>query len=107
MGKKTVETRIERTLKLEGNLSIYDAVGLREKLASLLKEADILKIDMAEISDCDTSGLQILCSTKKTADKEGKRILLEGISKVIEDAMIKTGIIHEMIAHDGGAGCQR
>jgi len=107
MGKKAEETRVERTLKLEGNLTIYEVGALRENLLSALKDVNHLEIDMVEISECDTSGLQVLCSAKKTADKEGKRILLEGISKAIEDAMIKTGITHEMISHNGGAGCQR
>jgi len=107
MSDNTVETKRKRLLKLEGKLSIYDVGGLREKLATSLEDADILDIDMTDVRECDTSGLQVLCSTKKTAGQKGKQIVLTGIPKVVEDVMIKTGITHKMIGHDGGTGCQK
>jgi anti-sigma B factor antagonist len=107
MGKKTEKTEIKKTLKLEGNLSIYEASTLKEKLAGILTDADILEIDISEVMECDTSGLQILCSAKRTADRESKKIGLSLIPKTVQDAMIRTGITHEMIAHIGGTGCQR
>jgi anti-sigma B factor antagonist len=107
MNENASEIKRKRSIKLEGNLSIYDAGAVKENLRNSLLDIEVLEINLTEIRECDTTGLQILCSAKKTADKEGKRILLDAISKPVEDTMIKTGIIHEMISHDGGAGCQR
>jgi len=107
MGDNTVETKSKSLLKLEGSLSIYDAGGLMEKFMASLEGADILEIDMMEVRECDTAGIQVFCSAKKTADQKGKQIVLTGIPGAVRDAMIKTGITREMIGHDGGTGCQR
>jgi anti-sigma B factor antagonist len=106
MSKKIESTR-KKVLKLEGNLSIYEAGSLQEMFISSLEDGDLLEVDMMEVKECDTSGLQVLCSGKKTADQKGKQIILTGIPKAVEDAMIKAGITQEMIAHNGGTGCQR
>jgi len=107
MSNNKAKTKGKDIIKLEGNLTVYEVGALKENLLSALKDVDLLEIDMADVRECDTSGLQILCSAKKTADQRSKRIVFPVIPKAIEDAMIKTGITHEMIAHDGGAGCQR
>lgn len=105
MGKKKKE--IEKTLKLEGNLTIYEAEALRESLKVALEDADILEFDISDVRECDTSGLQLLCSVKKTAVQKDKIICISMTSEAVRDAMTLTGITHEMIAHDGGTGCQR
>ncbi len=107
MSRKQIENNRKITLILEGNLSIYEACALRERVISSLRDAGTLELDLTDIRECDTSGLQILCSAKKTADKKGGRIVITGIPRVVEDAMMKTGITHEMIDHDGGIECQR
>jgi len=105
MGKKS--ERKKRKLKWEGNLTIYEAVALREKLNVSLEPADILEIDIGDVGECDTSGLQILCSAKKTADLNNKKVHIPMMSGPVQDAMIRTGITRGMIAHDGGTGCQK
>jgi len=107
MSEKTVKSIKKKVLKLEGNLSIYEAGSLRENFITSLKDVDLLEIDMTEVKECDTSGLQLLCSAKKAADQEDKQILLTGIPKAVEDAMNKTGTTQEIISQNGGTGCQR
>ena len=102
-----MEAERKRLLKPEGNLTIYEAGRLKELLMESFQGSDVLEIDLSEVKECDTSGLQVLCSAKKTADKEGKKVTLEGISKSVKDTMIITGITYEMIANDGGAVCLR
>lgn len=105
MEKKKKE--IKRTLKLEGKLTIYEAEALRESLKITLGDADILEFDISDVRECDTSVLQLLCSAKKSADQKDKKICIFMTSGAVRDAMTLTGITHEMIAHDGGTGCQR
>jgi anti-anti-sigma regulatory factor len=107
MSEKTMESIRKRVLRPDGNLTIYEAGGLRETLLAALEDVDLLEIDVRDIRECDTSGLQILCSAKKTADSRGTQITFTGISGRFENAMIKTGITYEMISRNGGTGCQR
>jgi anti-sigma B factor antagonist len=94
-------------LKPDCDLSIYEANELKSRLVSLLEDNDILELDISNIITCDTAGLQLLCSAKKTADSMGKKLIITGISREVEAGMLKTGITMEMISQDGGAGCQR
>lgn len=107
MGKNSESEKIKRTLKLEANLTVYEAASLKEMLAGALAAADILEVDMTDVKECDTSGLQVLCSMKKTADQKIKKIVLLMIPHAVQDAMNRTGITHQMMAHDGGTGCQK
>jgi anti-anti-sigma regulatory factor len=107
MSDNATGTKRNKTLKLEGKLTIYEVGILREELLTSLNDAGVLEIDLMEVNECDTAGLQTLCSAKRTADQRDKKIVIAGIPMAVEAAMIKTGITHEMIAHDGGIVCQK
>lgn len=106
MGEKAEEKNKKTILKLVGRISIYEAVNVKEQLMLSLKDTEILEMETTEVTECDTSGIQLLCSAKKTADSEGKRIVYTMITWAIQEAMDKTGLPQEMIAHNGGEGCQ-
>jgi anti-anti-sigma factor len=95
------------SLKLEENLSIYNVKEIREKLVASLEDADLLELDLTDVKECDTAGLQIICSAKKSAGCKLKKLVISGISKPVEEAMYKSGITHELITQGGGAECQR
>ncbi|MBM9575563.1 STAS domain-containing protein [Leptospira sp. 201903070] len=56
---------------IEGELTIYDALSLKETLDPILKDTNsILEIDLSRVSKLDTSCLQILLALKKEARKK-------------------------------------
>jgi anti-sigma B factor antagonist len=107
MSNEIIETKRKKSIKLEGKLSIYDVGATRERLIAALKDADFLEIDMTEIQECDTSGLQIICSARKTAEHRGGHMIITGMSKVVEDIILKTGITFELPNQGGGTACQK
>jgi anti-sigma B factor antagonist len=84
-------------LRLCHSLSIYETNELKNSLTSSLEENDILELDIRDINECDTAGLQLLCSAKKTAARTGKILIITGESTAVEDAMDRAGMTLEMI----------
>jgi anti-anti-sigma factor len=97
MGNKKKQEEKKALLKLGCSLAIYEANELRNSLMSCLDNNDILELDVRDINECDTAGLQLLCSTKKTAAGMGKRLIITGESKAFEDMMNRAGMTLEMI----------
>lgn len=50
----------QRRIELSGELTIADAAELRDALALALTTSESLALDLAEIDEIDTAGLQIL-----------------------------------------------
>jgi anti-anti-sigma factor len=107
MGKNKDKMKLKEELKLSGTLSIYEAAALRDKLRAVFKDMDVLEINMTEVAQCDTTCLQLLCSAKKTAERDNKKIVISMISDEVREAMTKTGISFEMLSNTGGEGCQK
>jgi anti-sigma B factor antagonist len=81
----------------DGQLTIYRVDELKRNLLNLLNNNDFLELDIDNINECDTAGLQLLCSLKKTFAERKKKLIITGESKSIEGAMVRTGITSEMI----------
>lgn len=54
-------------LALEGELTIYNAVDLKEGLLKYLRSSSQLEIDLSHVNELDTAGLQVLACAKKDA----------------------------------------
>jgi len=74
-------------LKIDGAMTVYEAESFRDELADCLMEYDGLILDLDDVKDCDTAGIQILYSAQKTAKDLGKSFLVAGFSNAVEEAM--------------------
>lgn len=54
-------------LALEGELTIYNAAELKEGLLDHLRSSSRLEIDLSQVDEMDTAGLQVLACAKKDA----------------------------------------
>lgn len=61
-------------LMLEGELTIYSAAETKTQLLTFLDSADELEINLAEVSEIDTAGLQLLILAKQEAKQAGKKL---------------------------------
>jgi anti-sigma B factor antagonist len=62
------------TLAIEGELTIYSAAEQKPRLLAFLASADELEINLAEVSEIDTAGLQLLILLKREAAQAGKSL---------------------------------
>jgi anti-anti-sigma factor len=73
-------------LRLQGDLHISDGEELRSALLSELSTAPVLTLDLADVERCDAASLQVMCSLKKSAEREGKGLRVVSASAAIQDA---------------------
>lgn len=73
-------------LRIEGEMTIYQAAELKQTLAATLAQCDELEIDLSAVTEIDTAGVQLLISAKKTAQSLQKELHLRGHSAAVLDA---------------------
>jgi anti-sigma B factor antagonist len=64
---KVVKKGKQCKLALEGELTIYNAVELKDGLLKHLRASNQLEIDLSRVHELDTAGLQVLACAKKDA----------------------------------------
>jgi anti-anti-sigma factor len=70
---------------LEGELTIFTATEMKSTLLAMLYADNDLEINLANISDMDAAGLQLLILLKREAARIGKTIRYVMHSKVVLD----------------------
>lgn len=59
-------------IAVEGELTIYTVMALKEKLLAGLSENKELELDLSDVTEFDAAGLQLLVMIKKQAAVSGK-----------------------------------
>jgi anti-anti-sigma factor len=67
-------------LRLNGELTIYRAAELKPLLLQALDSAAQLEIDLSDVTEIDTSGVQLLMATKRRAQALNRELRLSGHS---------------------------
>lgn len=70
-------------IRLEGDLTIYQAQDVRDRLLQALDEHDGLDVHLADITEADTAGLQVLMAAKLSARERNKTLRYSGHSAAI------------------------
>jgi len=75
-------------LEIIGEMSIYEAAELKEQLLNALEDCQDLEINLAQVSEIDTVGFQLLVLAKREAEQAEKTLQLvahsEAALEVIE-----------------------
>lgn len=77
----------ECKLSLTGEMSIYSVAELKPRLLTYLYDSQSLSIDLTEVSEMDTAGLQLLWLCHQEAVEAGKAFVIAGISTPAMEAI--------------------
>ena len=58
-----------RTMHLSGELTIFSVQDIRQRLLEVLASLDELMVDLGEVNEIDTAGLQLMLLAKRKAGK--------------------------------------
>ncbi len=72
-----------RRLSLTEDLTIYHALDQKNILLDELAATSDLELDLLQVSDIDTAGLQLLILLKKEAQRTGKRVSIVAHSQAV------------------------
>ena len=79
-------------VKVNGKMTAYEAASLREEFIECLENYDGLILDLESVDGFDTTGLQLLLSSKKTAEDLNKIFTVSGASTAIINFLSRAGV---------------
>lgn len=74
-------------LIIEGELTIFTAAERKTHFLDFLKSGNVLEIDLANVTEIDTAGLQLLMLIEREAAQAGKSLRFVTYSKAVLDAL--------------------
>lgn len=77
---------------INGELSIYTALELKEQLLAGLSTAEELELDVSGVGEVDAAGLQLLVMAKQQANASGKVLRITGHTPVIIELLDLSGL---------------
>ncbi|MDH4199499.1 MAG: STAS domain-containing protein [Spirochaetia bacterium] len=93
MDIETTKTGDVCVISLKGDLNIYSSPALCEELKSIFEKCAKVALDLAGVSEMDTSGLQCLLAAKKYSFKNQKAFKIINHSPAIIKMIDLLGLI--------------
>ena len=69
------------------DLTIYHAMEQRQQLIEALDRSDALELDLSQVAEMDTAGLQLLMLAKREAGRRGKPLSIVAHSPVVRQTL--------------------
>lgn len=82
-----------QTLVLDGELTIFTAAEQKNQLLTFLRSDDELEINLANIAEIDSAGLQLLILIKREAAQTGKTLRFVMHSQAVLEALELTKLV--------------
>ena len=86
-----------RRLKLEGEMTVYNASVMKTTLIDTLQKCREMEIDLSKVNEIDSAGFQLLLLTKREAAKHNKSLRLINHS----DAALEVFNLYQMAEYFG------
>jgi anti-anti-sigma factor len=82
----------EVILKIKSAISVYEVAAIRDELTACFKSHDRVILDVDEVIDCDTAGVQLILSAFRTAENTGKTFEVRGTSDPVRKSTVDLGL---------------
>ena len=76
-----------QTLPLADDLTIYHALDLKQTLLDALAASDELELDLSQVNEIDTAGLQLLILAKREAARRDKALAIVAHSPAVRQTL--------------------
>jgi anti-anti-sigma factor len=83
---------LRRIQVMEGPLTIYTATEQKDVLLSLFPLAYEVELDLSNVDELDSAGLQLLILIKRESLKVGTQVLLSNPSPVVSEVLRLSGL---------------
>ncbi len=80
-------------LRLEGELTIYTAMDMKQRLLEPLSTCRQVDVDLSQVSELDSAGLQLMILAKREATRLGKDIRFVAHSPSVVDVLELCGMM--------------
>ena len=79
-------------IALAGEVTVFNASAIRDQLLGALNETGDLDVDLSQVSEIDTAGVQLILAAKREAAACNKTIRFSGCSDTVFDVMALLGL---------------
>jgi anti-anti-sigma regulatory factor len=79
-------------VRVEGPLSIYEVVALRNELVECLGLFEGVILELDQVTECDLAGVQLLYSARLAATARGKGFTVSGATEAVTGAVSRAGL---------------
>lgn len=76
-----------KKLRIEQELTIYTALDMKNQLMALLADSAEIELDLSQVSEFDTAGLQLLILAKRECQARGGDLKLASHSPAVLDVL--------------------
>lgn len=76
-----------RRVRIEHDLTIYNAAALKEQLLESLGATQVLELDLSQVGEIDSSGVQLLILAKRESLREGRRLSIVAHSPAVRETI--------------------
>jgi anti-anti-sigma factor len=94
---KKTKRKGKHVAKISGNMLISEVTALKEQLLDFLKVGGRLALDLGDVYDCDTAGVQLLLSACKSAEASGKTLTIESVSTKVQEAVALAAMDYDVL----------
>jgi anti-sigma B factor antagonist len=78
----------EGRMRVAGEMTVYTAAGLKQELlAAIAAHRRSKLLDLSEVTEIDTAGLQLLLTARRLAANDGRELLLIDPSRAVRSAL--------------------
>ncbi len=93
-------TEPSRSLRLPADCSIAAIRGVYDLIREAFSRQDRLEIDCSSVDKADVTSIQLLLSTAKTGEAQGRPVILRALSQSLRNTIRRAGFSSdEMIDH--------
>ncbi|GMR19452.1 MAG: STAS domain-containing protein [Gammaproteobacteria bacterium] len=71
--------------KIEGDMTVYTACEMKEKLLQKLAKCQAMELDLSQVVEFDTAGFQLLVLLKREAEHKETPLLMKSHSPAVQD----------------------
>lgn len=72
-------------LVVDGDMTIYDALDIKQNLLASVMKNDKLALDLSQVSAMDTAGCQLLILAKRESQRQGKALHIAAMSEPAQE----------------------
>ena len=86
-------------IKIDGAFTINEVAEIKNRFGEVFEKKKDVVLDLSEVNDCDTAGIQLIVSAKKKAVEMKTRFFIESVSERVQDAFRRIGMALEKTDH--------
>ncbi len=88
----TTQTDDTSIVKIEGDLLISGVAQAKQKIVAAFAAGDNVLLDLSNLRECDTAGIQLLLMARASARSQNKNMRLTAESKSVQSTLERVGL---------------